>query len=253
MQMPYAQINASTATRGTAREQLIMDHLPQVKRIVHRIAAHLPPHIDTEDLVHAGLIGLIEAVDRFDPSRNIQFMTYAGFRIKGAVLSELRSRDHLGRAARRNCRKLDEVYNRLAQSHDGDVSDEDLAREMGISMDEVNQIRAMASISFVDFEEVGFRTPEEKSTIVGQMISGGSVDACTITGIKELLQGVAEAIDALPQKDKLVMSLYYQQELTMKEVGKVLDITESRVSQIHSRAVIRLRNQLRRKGFIHDD
>lgn len=231
------------------RQELILKHLPYVKRIVHRMAVHLPPNVDLDDLIHVGVIGLIQAIDRYDPSRDNKFLTYAVFRIKGAVLSELRSRDYLSRSNRRKVRALEQAYQRLEQRLGRDVTDEELGAELDIPVAEVQSVKQMSSICFVSFEELGY-AEGDRGRLLDSLMSNGSGDALTLTRVKEVRTALASAIDGLPEKEKLVISLYYQDELTMKETGKVLNITESRVSQIHSQAIVHLRSKLRREGLI---
>lgn len=233
-----------------SRDALIEEYLPHVKRIVHRIAIHLPPHVEIDDLIHVGVIGLMQAIERYDSSRNNTFLTYAVFRIKGAVLSELRSRDFLSRANRRKVRELDRAYIGLEQKKGRAVDDRELAEEIGVPLAEVQEIKKMSSISFVSFEEMGIQTDEEKRSVVDALMSSGTDDALTLTRVKEVKNAVAEAIEQLPEKEKMVISLYYVDELTMKETGKALNITESRVSQIHSQAVVHLRSHLRKQGLL---
>jgi len=233
-----------------SRDELITEYLPHVKRIVHRIAIHLPPHVEIDDLIHVGVIGLMQAIERYDSSRNNTFLTYAVFRIKGAVLSELRSRDFLSRANRRKVRELDRAYTGLEQKKGRAVDDRELAEEIGVPLEEVQEIKKMSSISFVSFEEMGIQTDDEKRSVVDALLNNGSDDALTLTRVKEMKYAVAEAIEQLPEKEKLVISLYYVDELTMKETGKALNITESRVSQIHSQAVVHLRSHLRKRGLL---
>ncbi len=227
------------------RDQLINEYLPYVKRIVQRIANHLPPSVDVEDLMNVGVIGLIQAVDRYDPSRDNKFMTYAVFRIKGAVLSELRSRDFLSRANRRKIREMERACLRLEQKLGREVQDEELAAEMGVDLEEIHRTRQLSSISFISFEELGYSSRDEKEKLVNYLLNNRD-DALSMTRLKELKAGLAAAIAQLPEKERLVISLYYMEELTMKEAGKVLNITESRVSQIHSQAIMRLRTKLRK-------
>ncbi len=233
------------------RDQLITEYLPYVKRIVHRIAVHLPATIDIDDLMNVGVIGLIQAVDRYDPSRDNKFMTYAVFRIKGAVLSELRSRDFLSRSNRRKIRDLENACLKLEQKLGREVDDFEIANELGIDVDQVYRTKQMSSISFISFEELGFSSRDEKEKLLSYLVDKDD-DAMTLTRLKELQQALARAIEQLPEKEKLVISLYYIEELTMKETGKVLNITESRVSQIHSQAILRLRAKLKKEKLIGD-
>ena len=251
--MATAQTTVKNLVKNDAsyRDQLITEYLPYVKRIVHRIAVHLPSTVDIDDLMNVGVIGLIQAVDRYDPGRDNKFMTYAVFRIKGAVLSELRSRDFLSRSNRRKIRDLENACLKLEQKLGREVDDDEVAQELGIDVEQVYRTKQMSSISFISFEELGFSSRDEKEKLLSYLVDNDD-DALTLTRLKELKDAVARTIEQLPEKEKLVISLYYLEELTMKETGKVLDITESRVSQIHSQAILRLRAKLKKEKLIGD-
>lgn len=242
--------NLYESVDSPTREQRLLKYLPHVKRIVERIAIHLPPTIDKDDLIQAGIVGLIEAMDRFDPDRGNKFITYASYRIKGAVLAELRSRDFLSRTSRRKVREMDQAYTRLESLMDRDITDQDVADEMGISLEKYYEIKAMAHITFIQFDRLEFLDSEGVDPFRSYVLSSDRADVSKIIGLKEIFSALTEAIDQLPEKDKLVISLYYQDELTMKEIGEVMDITESRVSQIHSKAIMRLRKKLRMQKLI---
>ncbi len=231
---------------------MIIECLPHVKRIVHKIAIHLAPNVEIDDLINAGIIGLIQAVERYDPAKNTKLITYAAFRIKGAVLSELRSRDFLSRSNRKKIRELGKAYLKLEHKLGREVEDREIAEELGLSLDQFYQIKKMSGISFISFEELGYSSKEEKMDFTSCLVNGNIEDALTLTRVKEIRAAIAGAIEQLPEKEKLVISLYYMEELTMKETARVLDITESRVSQIHSRSIIHLREMLRKKGLIED-
>ncbi|MFZ1984877.1 MAG: FliA/WhiG family RNA polymerase sigma factor [Desulfatitalea sp.] len=234
------------------RNEIIAEYLPYVNRIVNRIATHLPSTVDVDDLVNVGIIGLIQAIERYDPSRDNKFMTYAVFRIKGAVLSELRSRDFLGRTTRKKIRNLEKAYLKLEQRLGREVKDEELAEEMEMDLDQFYQVKRMSSISFISFEEIGCNTKEEKENFLNYLANNEGDDALSLTTIKEIKNTLAKHIELLPEKERLVVSMYYSDEMTMKEIGQALDITESRVSQIHSQAVLRLRNKLRKDGLLEE-
>ena len=234
------------------RNQIINEYLPYVKRIVNRIAVHLPATIEIDDLINVGVIGLIQAIERYDPSRDNKFITYAVFRIKGAVLSELRSRDFLGRTTRRKIRDLEKAYLKLEQKLGREVTDEEVANEMNMDLDQFYKVKRMSSISFVSFEEIGYSSRNDSAAVSSAMTSGNADDALSLTTMKEIKSTIAKNIDLLPEKERLVVSLYYSDELTMKEIGQVLNITESRVSQIHAQAIIHLRSKLRRDGLLED-
>ena len=233
------------------RDQLITEYLPYVKRIVQRLAVHLPSTVDIDDLMNVGVIGLIQAVDRYDPRRDNKFMTYAIFRIKGAVLSELRARDFLSRSNRRKIRELESAYLRLEQKLGREADDQEIARELGVDLEQVYRTKQMSSISFISLEELGVSSRDEKEKLLSYLINNED-DALSITKLKELKRAMAQAIKQLPEKERLVISLYYLDELTMKETGKVLGITESRVSQIHSQAILHLRTKLRKQKLLED-
>jgi RNA polymerase sigma factor for flagellar operon FliA len=234
------------------RRQLILDYLPYVKRVVNRIVVHLPSGVEREDLYNVGVIGLIQAIDRFDPSRDNKFTTYAVFRIRGAVLSELRSRDFLSRLSRRKIRELDRACAKLEQRLGRPAEAAELAAEMGITLDELHHIKQMSSISFISFDELEGSTAMEKKKLFHGFLREDE-DVLSKAGLMEVQSSVAEAIEELPEKEKLVLSLYYDDELTMKETGGVLGITESRVSQLHSQAIARIRAKLRKKKLLKDD
>ena len=233
------------------RDQLISEYLPYVKRIVQRLAVHLPSTVDIDDLMNVGVIGLIQAVDRYDPRRDNKFMTYAIFRIKGAVLSELRARDFLSRSNRRKIRELESAYQRLEQKLGREVEDKEIAQELGVELEQVYRTKQMSSISFISLEELGVSSKDEKEKLMS-FLANNDDDALNLTKFKELKEALGGAIKQLPEKERLVVSLYYLDELTMKETGKVLGITESRVSQIHSQAILHLRSKLRKQKLLED-
>ena len=234
------------------RRQLILDYLPYVKRVVNRIVVHLPSGVEREDLYNVGVIGLIQAIDRFDPSRDNKFTPYAVFRIRGAVLSELRSRDFLSRLSRRKIRELDRACAKLEQRLGRPAEAAELAAEMNITLDELHHIKQMSSISFISFDELEGSTAMEKKKLFNGFLREDE-DVLSKAGLMEVQSSVAEAIEELPEKEQLVLSLYYDDELTMKETGGVLGITESRVSQLHSQAIARIRAKLRKKKLLKDD
>jgi len=234
------------------RDALILKHLPQVKRIVQRIAAHLPSNVDRDDLINAGIIGLIQSAERFDPTRENAFMTYAQVRIRGAVLSELRARDYLSRPTRKRLRELEDTYCRLEQENNGDVSEASVAEAMGLTIEEVFDIRSRACLSFIRLEDLGTLNQKERASAFRDIADIRAVDAYEKAQFKDTFHALSQEIEKLPEKERMVVSLYYVDELTMKEIGKILDITESRVSQIHAAVILRLRRQLRLKGHIAD-
>jgi len=252
MQLAATRPRPPAKKRPASSEKLIHEYLPYVKRIVQRIANHLPASVDVEDLMNVGVMGLIQAVDRFDPKRDNKFMTYAIFRIKGAVLSELRSRDFLSRSSRRKLRELEQTCQKMEQRLGRDVEDVEVAEELGIDIEDLHRTRQMSSISFISFEELGLSSRDEKEKLMNFLVHNEE-DALSQTRLRELRSALARGIEQLPEKERMVMSLYYFDELNMKEAGEVMNITESRVSQIHSQAIMRLRKKMRKEQLLDDD
>lgn len=232
------------------RNQVIAEYLPYVKRIVQRIAVHLPPNVELDDLLHAGVIGLIEAIEGFDPGRDNKFLTYAVFRIRGAVLSELRAQDFLSRANRKKIREMERTHGRLEQQLGREAKDEEVADALGLELNEFYQVKTMSTISFVSIEGMGSTVKESREKLLNFLADGKAENGLSLSRLKEVEIALGRAIDQLGEKERQVISLYYWDELTMKEIGKVLDITESRVSQIHSQALMHLRGKLRKEGII---
>ncbi len=234
----------------TLHQELLTEYLPYVKRIVHRIAIHLPSHLEIDDLVSAGIVGLVEAIEKFDPTRDNKFLTYAIFRIRGAVLSELRSQDFHSRANRRKVRDLERTYLRLEQRLGREAYDEEVAVEMGLDLEEFHQIKRMSGISFVSLEDLGYRSTEEREKLINYFVDKENLDALALTRVREIEAALERTIKQLSEKERMVVALYYWEELTMKEIGRALEITESRVSQIHSQAIVHLKTRLLKEGLI---
>ncbi len=251
MEMVDMKSRISDKRSGKAREQAIIEYLPLVKRIANRIAIYLPPTIEVEDLINVGVIGLIQALDRYDSTRDIKLSTYATFRIRGAMLSELRSRDFLSRANRKKIRDMEKAYLKLERKYGRKVDDEEVAEELGMDLEQFYAVKKIAGISFISLEELGYSAREKKKQFAENIIFSNSDDPLTFTTLKEIAGAIGSAIEKLPEKEQLVLSLYYKDELTMKETGSVLNLTESRVSQLHSNAIVHLRLHLKKGGYIN--
>ncbi|MBI5814311.1 MAG: FliA/WhiG family RNA polymerase sigma factor [Nitrospinae bacterium] len=233
-------------------DKLILEYSPLIKYIAHRLAVRLPPHVELDDLMSSGVIGLIDAIEKFNPDKDTQFKTYAEIRIRGAMLDELRSQDWVPRSVRQKASSLAQVYAKLEQELGRPAEDDEVAKSMNISMEEfydlLHQAAGQAILSIEDLG--GVDKDGEKRDIMEVLAGTKETDPATLARIEEIRTIIAKAIDLLPEKERLLVSLYYYEELTMKEIGEVLGITESRVSQIHTKAVIRLRSKLLK--FIHD-
>ena len=249
MNFTGAVATASKTMDVSKRNELVMEYLPQVKRTVYRIASHLPPSIEIEDLITAGTIGLIQAIERYDPSRGVKLSTFASFRIRGAVLGELRSRDILSRTNRRKVKELETAILKIEQKLGREPTDHEISKETGLKKSEIDNIRKIAGLSLISLDEIGYSDSQQRPQLM-KFLTDNSDDPQTLTKLKELKAALAASIEALKEKEKLVVSLYYIEELTMREIGNVLDLTESRVSQIHSKAILNLRKKLRKEGLL---
>ena len=231
----------------TERDQLIIQYAPWVKFIALRMTAKLPVHIQAEDLISAGIIGLIDALDKFNPDREVQFKTYAQIRIQGAMKDELRALDWASRSMRQKVKRLEQTYATLEQEFGRPPSSEEVAHSLGIKMDEFEEmLDDVKGTSLVSLEELGQGpAAEDKSNLLEALLTRQDQDPLEVLNLQDLKKALTLAIAELPEKERLVLSLYYFEELTMKEVGKVLNLTESRISQLHTQTVLRLRGKLK--------
>ena len=221
--------------------QLVEQHTPLVKRIAYHILARLPASVIVEDLIQAGMIGLIEAAKNFDGSKGASFETYAGIRIRGSIMDEIRKADWAPRSVRRNGRAASAAIHELESKVGRDVTDMEVAAHMGISIDEYHEIiHASMTTQLFSYEEI-----IENENSVLDSVSGDNKSTPYAMTEESGFQGqLAKEIDLLPEREKLVLSLYYNEELNLKEIGAVLGVSESRVSQIHSQAAMRLKARL---------
>ncbi len=228
------------------KEELIKSYLPLVKKVVHRLSGRLPKDVDIREMLNSGIIGLVDALEKYDPRHETNFSTYAQFRIRGAILDSFRSQDWLPRSLRFKSHKIEQAYQRIEQKLGRAADDEEVAQELGITVEELQGLLGeVGSIVMLSFEELGFGHGEERFK-AEELLASRSQDplARLLTGEKVGL--IARALDRLPEKERLVISLYFYEELNLKEIGEILGVTESRASQIRSRALIRLKNYLKR-------
>ncbi|HEY8426527.1 MAG TPA: RNA polymerase sigma factor WhiG [Limnochordales bacterium] len=229
------------------REQLILEYAPLVKYVAGRLAVMLPPHVEFDDLVSYGIFGLVEAVERYDFERGVKFETYAAARIRGAIIDGLRSADWVPRSVRQKARALEKELVRL-ESHLGRAaSDDEVAQALGMTVQEYDRLLAeLSGASLVSLDEVWVADPEEESQLrLLETVSDSAAPSPEESlEERELERLVAEAIDHLPERERLVLALYYHEGLTLKEIGRVLGVTESRVCQIHTKAILRVRAYL---------
>ncbi len=229
------------------RDRLILMYAPIVKYVAGRLGSGLPAHVDEGDLVSYGLLGLISAIERYDPDRDVKFETYAIARIKGSILDELRSLDWVPRSVRSRARQIERAMSELEAKLGRAPTDEEIAKKVGITTEELEG-------SLTDISRSSIAALDELWTISG---SGGDQVALIDTiedtqgpepqsafAQTELREMVADAITSLPEREKLVITLYYYEDLTLREIGEVLGVTESRVSQLHTKAILRLKARL---------
>lgn len=229
-----------------AREQLIVNYSPLVKYVAGRLSSSLPQTVDTADLISYGIFGLIDAIEKFDLERGIKFETYAIARIKGAIIDELRAMDWVPRSVRAKARQVENAYIALETKNRRVPSDEEVAEELGITNKELQAIFTKLSYtSVVSFEELwvgGDR--DDRQSAAGSIKDDAAEDPVSAFESVEAKSILADAIEHLPDREKTVIALYYYEGLTLKEIGQVLGVTESRVSQLHTKAVLRLRARL---------
>ena len=227
------------------RDKLIMEYAPLIKFIAQKIAIRLPSNIELDDLISSGVIGLMDAIEKYDPSRDNKFKTYAEFRIRGAILDELRSQDWVPRSVRDKAKLLDRTIIKLEADLGRSPDDSEVAEKLDMSMEEfydmVNQVRPVSVLSMDDAQS--FSNVDKKSIM--NILEGCKVNnPFSQLSMKSVKGIVTKAIEDLPERQRLVLSLYYYEDLNLKEIGKVLRVTESRVSQLHAQAISKLRAKL---------
>lgn len=232
---------ADAYAQADARETLIMTHLPKVKYIADRMAAKLPPTVERDDLYGAGVIGLIDAVERFDASRGVAFTTFAELRVRGAILDNLRSLDWASRTTRRRAREIQTVSAQLEQENNRHATEAEVAAQMKISVAELRETQQeLRGLRITNLDD----RDEETGLSIADLVSDASLSPLENIEESEHRRLLARAVDKLPERERQVIALYYLEELTMKEIGEVLGVTESRVSQLRTQAVTRLRANL---------
>ena len=230
------------------REALILEHMSQIKYIAQRISTKLPSHVELNDLIGTGVLGLLDAIEKFNPHRGVKFKTYAELRIKGAILDSLRNLDWAPRSLRKKSKDLEKVCHDLEQRLGRPVTDKEICDEMEISLDEFYElVDQLKGLNLGSFQELaGHDEDKSGDPLVTYVPDAPQMDPFFMFHKSEVKGILASAIDLLPKKERLVISLYYFDELTMKEIGKVLGVNESRVSQLHTKAMLRLRSKLRK-------
>jgi RNA polymerase sigma factor FliA len=230
-----------------ARERLVVAYSPLVKYVAGRMSSGLPAHVEESDLISYGLTGLISAIERFDLSREIKFETYAITRIRGSIIDELRTLDWVPRSVRARARDIERANQKLEAKLQRAPTDEEMAIELGMPVDDFHDALLQISHStIVALDELWNVSDSggDQVSLLDTLPDRGAADPQALVDQGELRDRIADAIAALPEREKLVIALYYYENLTLREIGEVLGVTESRVSQLHTKAVLRLRSKL---------
>ncbi len=233
-------------TTPEERERLILEHLPQVRLIARRIHDRLPESVNLEDLVSTGIIGLISAIDRFDPGHNVKLKTYAEYKIRGAILDSLRGLDWAPRQQRRRTKQIEAAIASVEQRLHRAPTEEEIAAELGVSLEEYHDW--LIDIRGVNIGSLESASPDEDGRDLLKYISDDEEHwPSRLLERSELLRLLASAIDRIPETERLVLSLYFHEELTLREIAKVVNLHESRISQLKSQAILRLRAYIEKR------
>jgi RNA polymerase sigma factor for flagellar operon FliA len=227
------------------REKLILEYSPLVKFVAGRLSVYFGSYVEYDDLVSFGVFGLIDAIDKFDLSKGVKFETYASLRIRGEIIDSIREMDWVPRSLRQKSKELEKVYSDIENETGHAASDQDVAQRLGISLDEfsklLNEINVSNVVSLDEFLEQNYEIGTESNDVLKEGVPENYIQ------VNELREILADSIDKLPEKEKIVLSLYYYDELTLKEISSIMSVSESRISQLHTKAILRLRGKLSRQ------
>ena len=236
------------------RNQLVSQYAPLVKYVAGKVAVGLPSHVEYDDLVGYGVFGLFDAINKFDPDKNVKFKTYAVTRIRGAIFDELRSIDWVPRSVRQKSRELENSVRTLESSLGRSATDKEIAAELGITLKELDStLMKISSTSLLSLNDMWYSTDDNQASSIGDTITAPkNLHPDVVVEKEEIKRVIANSIQELPDNEKKVLILYYYEDLTLREIGEVLEVTESRISQLHTKAIIRLRAKLTniRKGIM---
>jgi RNA polymerase sigma factor for flagellar operon FliA len=236
------------------REEFIKQYAPLVKYVAGKVAVGMPHNVEFDDLVGYGVFGLLDAIDKFDPGKNVKFKTYAVTRIRGAIFDELRSIDWVPRSVRQKTREVEDAIGHLEAQLGRTATDQEIAKSLNMNEDEfLKTMMKISGTSILSLNDVWFSSDENDKVSIGDSIeSPSSLNPDVIVEKDEIRRVIVDSISELPDKEKKILVLYYYEDLTLKEIGQILQVTESRVSQLHTKAILRLRAKLTniRKGIV---
>jgi RNA polymerase sigma factor FliA len=241
MNTMYSYSDCCTMTEER-REELILEHLPQVRLIARRIQERLPESISLDDLISTGVLGLISAIDNFDPAHNVKLKTYAEYKIRGAILDSLRGLDWAPRQKRRKAKQIEAAISTAEQKLKGSPTEEEIARELGISVQEYHDW--LVEIRGLNVASLEYAGSEQGKDLLHYIPDNGETLPSALLERSELERLLAATIDGIPEIERTVLSLYYKEELTLREIAQVVNLHESRISQLKSQAILRLRSQM---------
>lgn len=232
-----------------SREELISAYLPLVRYMAEKVHRCLPPGVDLESLVHSGVVGLLEALDRFDPQRGLDFQVYARYRIQGEVMQCLRSLDWVSRSVRAWGRKVAAARSRLNGKLSREASSEELAAELAIPLDEYYRVSYKINVAqLLSLDDLSIGSEEELKKAQDEYSHSPFEDPLNVLEHKDLVEKLASAVEVLPERERLIITLYHHEELTLREIGEILGLSEGRICQIYSQAVSRLRQSMGTRG-----
>ena len=228
------------------REYFIQKYAPLVKYVAGKIAVGMPHNVEFDDLVSYGTFGLLDAIEKFDPSKEVKFKTYAMTRVRGAIFDELRNIDWIPRSIRQKAKQIEKIIIELENKMGRTVEDQEIADELELSLEDFHQlVSKISGTSLISLNDVWYGKDDfEELSVLETIESPINTNPDTIIEREEIKDIIVEAIKKLPEKEKKVVVLYYYEDLTLKEIGEVLEVTESRVSQLHTKAIMRLRGRL---------
>ena len=230
----------------SVRNRLIKQYLPLVKYVAGKLAVGMPQNVEFDDLVSYGVIGLFDAIEKYDPGKHVKFKTYAVTRVRGSIFDQLRQLDWVPRSVRQKTRELEDAVRRLEAQYGRAATDQEIAREMGVSSREFEKmILKISGTTMLSLNDVWYSGEDNDRMSIGDSIeSPQNRNPDSIAEKKEIKRVIVDSINELPDKEKKVLVLYYYEDLTLKEIGAVLGVTESRISQLHTKAITRLRSRL---------